>query len=78
MKYSFLAIDVGFDLRLVGTPIKLPKDITCAEFHPTPGNTLNTAEVRGNRERIVEALQTAGYQVSPESSKLAYKAMLSD
>ena len=59
--YSYMPIDVGFDLRMQDMPIELPGSLTgqTVAYEDVQG----PAVVSGTREEIAEALVRAGYRV---------------
>lgn len=58
--YSYLPIDVGFDLRLRAQALILPADAKSVTFM-TPAKKATTAT--GTRVELAQALRRAGYKV---------------
>jgi hypothetical protein len=66
MKYSLLPIDVGFDLKVLGTTVLLNPGTTEVEYLTKQNKK---AVVRGSRKTIKAALLKAGYKVVLEKPK---------
>jgi len=62
MEYSYLSIDVGFDLRMhTDVVIKLPSDASSVRYE----DAANTERMfSGTRQKIIAALVAAGYKVT--------------
>ena len=60
MHYSFLPIDIGFDLRLHAMALVLPPDANSVTFLSA---TKQKTTATGTRLELAKALRRAGYRV---------------
>jgi hypothetical protein len=63
--YSFLPIDVGFDLRLHHFAVEVPADATSVEFL---GADNEAVRAEGDTETLVARMLAAGYQAKAAAS----------
>lgn len=59
MTYSFLPIDIGFDPRMQGMPVRLPTDATAVRVDSARG----VITVSGTRAVLLRTLRQAGFEV---------------
>jgi hypothetical protein len=57
---SIRAIDVGFDLRVLGMIVEIPRTVTAVTYDDRQGEA---RVVRGDAGTIARALRRAGYRV---------------